>query len=155
MVMKKSQFILVIAILFTSCATTNKMANKAFYHALVGQNEMTVYSRLGAPTNIVTSGDGGRILIYEFYTKGMFVVPEVGEPTGNSLGFTDKKTGAIYDIKTYSNNNSSSNISYLTDVNSLVVFIDQQGNCVRFEQDLPREKLEFYYNRLKGYIPQK
>jgi hypothetical protein len=152
--MKKIPFLLMISTLFTFCATSYKMADKAFYHALVGQNVMTVYSRIGAPTNIGTSWDGGKIFIYEFYTKGMFVVPEVGEPTGNSLSFTDKKTGAFYNIQTYYNN-SSRNISYETDVNSLVVFFDKQGNCVRFEQDLPREKLEFYYDRLKGYIPKK
>jgi len=153
--MKKLPFLLVITILFTFCASSNKMANKAFYHALVGQDEMTVYSRLGAPTNIVTSWDGGKILIYEFYTKGMFVAPELGEPSRNSWEFTNKKTGAVYDIKTYSIKNSSGNTSYQIDVNSLIVFLDKQGKCLRFEQDLPREKLEFYFERLKGYIPKK
>lgn len=64
--MKKVTSLLVIAILLTFCATPNKMANKAFYHALVGQDETTVCTRLGPPTSIVASSDGGKILIYEF-----------------------------------------------------------------------------------------
>lgn len=150
--MKKMLFLLVITILLTFCATSNKMANKAFYHALIGQDETTVCSRLGAPTDIVTSSGGGKILIYEFYTKGMFDMPEKG---GAVKGFklSNNKTGAVYNVEIHPYDKRYT--SYQIDVTSLTVFFDQQGKCIHFEQDLPRERLEFYYERLKAYIPEK
>lgn len=148
--MKKIPFLLVIILLLTFCATSNKMANQAFYHALIGQDETTVCSRLGAPTDIVNSSDGEKILIYQFYTKGMFDMPE---KDGAFKGFAiyNKQTGAAYTAHPYNKRYTS----YQLDVNSIVVFFDRQGKCIRFEQDLPRERLEYYYERLKVYIPEK
>jgi hypothetical protein len=129
------------------------MANKAFYHALLGQNEMAIISRLGAPTNIVASLNGGKIFIYEYYTKGMFEMKGGGESI-DGLEIFNNKTGAVYDIRLYPENSNSRNLSYQKNVNSLFVFLDPNGKCYRFEQDLPKEKLEFYYERLKTYIPE-
>lgn len=155
MVMKKSLTLLMISVLFSFCSATNKMANKAFYHALVGQNEMTVCSRLGVPTTIIPILDGGKILIYEFYEKGMFLISNSSNLADSpiSLFSVNKKTGAIYDIKVDPEAVKSQYTSYQGNVNNLMVFLDREGKCVRFEQYLPREKLEFYYQKLKDYIP--
>lgn len=51
------------------------MANEALHYALVGQNEKTIYKRLGVPPKNAQTTDGGKVLIYEFYSKGMYVTP--------------------------------------------------------------------------------
>lgn len=148
--MGKLLFLLAANFLFTFCVTMNKMADNAFYHALIGQNETTVRSRIGAPTDIVNSPDGGIILMYKFYSKGMFTMPEKSE-SGRDISIFNKKTGEYQNavIRSY----DAKYTSYQTDVNSLNVSFDKQGICVQFEQDLPKEKLAYYYEHLKGYIP--
>lgn len=94
--MKNLLLLLVMTIFFTSCATTNKMIDEEFRNALVGQNEMNIYARLGPPTKTITGSDGGKIMIYEFYSKGMFLTPYKSKITyntkndlpGNRKGFT-------------------------------------------------------------------
>lgn len=93
--MKNLLLLLVMTILFASCATT-KMTDKEFRNALVGQNEMNIYSRLGPPTKTITTSDGGKIMVYEFYSKGMFLTPNKSKVTysakkdlsGNREGLT-------------------------------------------------------------------
>ena len=82
--MKNLLLLLVMSILFTSCATTNKMTDKEFRHALVGQNEMNIYSKFGPPTRTITASDGGKIMIYEFYSKGMYLTPYKSKITYNA-----------------------------------------------------------------------
>ncbi|HKJ42216.1 MAG TPA: hypothetical protein VKA27_08975 [Sunxiuqinia sp.] len=43
--MKNGLLLLVLAIVFGSCSTTIRMVNEAFNHALVGQDELTIYAR--------------------------------------------------------------------------------------------------------------
>lgn len=141
-----------MTILFTSCASTNKMTDREFRHALVGQNEMNIFSKFGPPTRIITASNGGKIMIYEFYNKGMFLTPYKSKVTynankdilGNRKGFT-LRSG----VNTVTNDPKYT--IYQKNVSYLKVFLDKQGNCVRFEQDLPQEQLEIYHERFKHF----
>lgn len=52
------------------------MGKDAIHNATVGQNDETIYSRLGAPTKTISSDDGGKILVYEFYSQSMYLTPD-------------------------------------------------------------------------------
>ena len=79
--MKTIFLIWVVSWLLISCSSTNKMARESLHHPLVGQNESTIYSRLGPPTKTLTSSDGGKVLIYEHNSKGMFLTPNKSKIT--------------------------------------------------------------------------
>jgi len=40
---------------------------------------------------------------------------------------------------------------YQQNVSYLKVFMDKEGNCVRFEQNLPQEQLDIYHERFKHF----
>jgi hypothetical protein len=42
---------------------------------------------------------------------------------------------------------------YQKNISYLKVFLDKQGNCIRFEQDLPQEQLDIYHKRFKHFLP--
>jgi len=151
--MKNLLLLLVMTILFASCATSNKMTDKEFHHALVGQNEMNIYSRLGPPTRTITTSDGEKIMIYEFYSKGMFLTPNKSKFTYNAkkdLGGNRK--GLTFNSGANTVTNKPQYTIYQKNVSYLKVFLDKQGNCVRFEQDLPQEQLDIYHERFKHFL---
>lgn len=143
-----------MTILFTSCATTDKMTDKEFRQALVGQNEMNIYSRFGPPTRTISASDGGKIMIYEFYSKSMFLTPNKSKVTykankdlfGNSQGFT---LNSVVNTVT----NDPQYTIYQKNVSYLKVFLDKQGNCIKYEQNLPQEQLDIYHERFKYFLP--
>jgi hypothetical protein len=152
--MKNLLLLLALALLLTSCATTNKMTDKEFNHALVGQNETNIYSRLGPPTKTVTSSDGEKIMIYEFYSKGMFLTPYKSKITYNAKkDWTGNRKGFSFSSGVNTVTNDPRYTIYQKNVSYLKVFLDKQGNCVRFEQDLPPEQLDIYHERFKYFLP--
>ena len=154
--MAKLRYLIGIFVLLCSCSANKRLAEKAFYHALVGQNEMTIYSRLGAPTNVIATTDGGKLLKYEFYGKGLLIPLSHSGVAEESYTATikNKKTGAVYNIVTNPETAVSEYSNYQTDIASLNVFIDKHGKCVNYEQNLPKEQLEYYYDQLRKYIPE-
>lgn len=152
LLMKNILLLLVVSILFTSCVTTNKITNKEFRHALVGQNEMNIYSKLGPPTRTNTDSDGGKIMIYEFYSKGMYLTPYKSKITYNAnKDLLGNRKGLTFNSGVNTVTNDPQYTIYQKNVSYLKVFLDNQGNCVRFEQDLPREQLEIYHERFKHF----
>jgi len=141
--------LLAVSILLTSCATTNKMTDKEFRNALVGQNEMNIYSRLGPPVRTITSSDGGKIMIYEFYTKGMYLTPNKSKVTYKvNKDLFGNRQGLTFNSGVNTVTNAPQYTIYQNNVSYLMVFLDKQGNCVRFEQDLPQEQLDIFHERL-------
>lgn len=153
--MIKLLLVIVLALSFSACTTPNKLANEAIYHAIVGENEKTVISRLGMPTNIIQQADGGKIMVYEHYTKGMFTTPYKSVITYNSSSksLTGKSAGLAINSGVNTATNDPSYTIHETNVVSLKVFFDKQGKCIRFEQDLPKEQLGIYQQRFEKYIP--
>jgi hypothetical protein len=141
-----------MTILFTSCATTNKMTDKEFRNALVGQNEMNIYSKFGPPTRTITGSDGGKIMIYEFYSKGMYLTPNKSKVAYKAnKDFFGNKSGLTFNSGVNTVTNDPKYTIYQKNVSYLKVFLDKQGNCFRFEQDLPQEQLDIYHERFKHF----
>jgi hypothetical protein len=145
--------LLVMTILFTSCATT-KMTDKEFRNALVGQNEMNIYSRLGPPTKTITTSDGEKIMVYEFYSKGMFLTPNKSKVTYSAKkDLSGNREGLTFNSGVNTVTNDPQYTIYQKNVSYLKVYLDKRGNCVRFEQDLPQEQLDIYHERFKYFLP--
>ena len=152
---KSISALVVICILFSLCNTPKKLANKAFHNALIGQNEMTIYSRIGMPTSTAKTFNGGKILMYEFFSMERFPTVNNFKPEDYDRGISfTSKSGAFYEIPFKPEFKNRKNMTYQEKVTSLMVFLDRHGKCIRFEHNLPKERLEFYYERLKAYIPE-
>ena len=95
MVMENSIFVLVLTILFSFCASINKLTNKAIHYAIAGQNEMIVSNGLGLPARTNPTPDGGKKLIYQYFTKGMFSTPCKSRVTYRTNKTPDKREGII------------------------------------------------------------
>jgi hypothetical protein len=145
-----------MTVLFTSCATSNKMADEAFRNALVGQNEMSIYSRLGPPKRTITASDGGKIVIYEFYSKDMFLTPYKSKVTYSAnKDLLGNRKGLTFTSGVNTVTNDPKYTIYQKNVSYLKVFLDKQGNCTGFEQNLPQEQLDIYHERFKHFLPKK
>jgi len=153
--MARTRYFFLLFIFFSSCATTNKMAQKAFQYALFGQTELTIYSRIGTPTRIFDASDGSKVLIYEFYSWDNVPSFDNLEPENYSSDITsfESKSGAIYDIRYYSDFQKRANNTYQEHVTFLEVFLDDLGYCVGFDYDLSKERLEYFRDHLKAYVP--
>ncbi len=153
--LKNSLFLILLTILFGACASLNKMTNEALYHAIAGQNEMTVRSRLGTPARTVQVPDGGKKLVYEFYSKG-------APASLNKSKLTFSYSGDMADQDPhlkwqYSNVNTKTNAPEYTiydeDTSVLEVFLNDEGQCVKFQQNMTKVQLEQFYKSFKKYIP--
>lgn len=130
------------------------MAIEAFQYALVGQDEMTISSRLGAPIRTIPDSDGGKVMIYEFYSKGMFLTPYKSKVTYNAArNIVGNREGLTFTSGVNKAANDPQYTIYQKEVSYLKVFLNKQGNCVRFEENLTRDQLETYYGQFKRYVP--
>jgi hypothetical protein len=130
------------------------MTDKEFRNALVGQNEMNIYSRLGPPTKTITTSDGEKIMVYEFYSKGMFLTPNKSKVTYSAKkDLSGNREGLTFNSGVNTVTNDPQYTIYQKNVSYLKVYLDKRGNCVRFEQDLPQEQLDIYHERFKYFLP--
>lgn len=139
-----------------SCSTTNKMARESLHYALIGQNEYTICSRLGPPAKTLSDPGGGKVMIYEHYSKGMFLTPDKSKVTYSArTDMSGNREGFTYHSGANTVTNKPEYTIHQREVSVLKVFLDKDGSCVRYEQDLPREVLETYHERFKHFIPGK
>ena len=154
--MKNLLFLLVLNLLLSSCVITDKMTNEAIHYAIVGQNEMTLYKRLGVPARIILAPDGGKIWMYEYCSKDMYTPPYKSNLTSTHAEALNSRNSAPgITIRTGVNieTNAPKYTIHSTIVTYLKVYLDKAGKCVGFEQSLPQEQLEIYHERFKHYIP--
>ena len=150
--MNKLLFLLVLTLLFSSCSTTEKLSNEAIHNAIIGQNEQVVCSRLGVPARTVPAPNGGKIMIYEYYSKGMFLTPYKSSVTYNAnRNIVGEREGWTYTYNVNTAANDPKYTVYPTEVSYLKVYLDKQGNAVRIEHTLPQEQLEIYHERFKHF----
>ena len=151
--MKNLIFLLVLTILLNSCASTNKMANESIHNAIVGQNEMIVFERLGVPTRVEHARDGGKVMIYESYSKGMYLTPYKSKVTYNAnKDIVGNREGFTFTSGVNTVTNDPKYTIYEKNISYLKVFLDKQGICVRFEQNMSKEQLEIYHERFKHFL---
>jgi hypothetical protein len=144
----------IVFLLITSCTTTNKLANESLHHTLIGQNESTIHSRLGPPTKTIADCEGGKIIIYEHYSKGMYLTPNKSKITYSARkDLSGNREGLTFHSGVNTVTNDPEYTIYQKEVSSLKVFLDKNGSCIRFEQNLPREVLEIYHERFKYLFP--
>jgi hypothetical protein len=128
------------------------MTDKEFRQALVGQNEINIYSKFGPPTRTITASDGGKIMIYEFYSKGMYLTPYKSKVTYSAKkDLIGNRKGLTFNSGVNTVTNDPQYTIYQKNVSYLKVFLDKGGNCIRFEQDLPQEQLDIYHERFKHF----
>jgi hypothetical protein len=150
--MKNLRFLVVLTILLNSCASTNKMENESIHNAIIGQNETIVCNRLGMPTRVEHARDGGKVMTYEYYSKGMYLTPNKSAITYNiTKNFGGDRQGWTYTSNVNTATNDPKFTIYPTNVSYLKVYIDKQGNAIRLEQSMPQEQLEIYHERFKHF----
>ena len=151
--MKSFLFLVVLTLLLNSCATTTKSTSKAFNNDIIGQNEMVVLKTLGVPTKVEHLRDGGKIMIYESTSKGMFLTP-YNKPA-ITYNFNKNLVGETQGLTYTSNVNTAVNdpkyTIYPTNTSYFKVYINEHGSAVRIEQNMSQEQLEIYHERFKHF----
>lgn len=148
----KNSLLLILLLIFTTCSTTNNLYDEVFDNALIGQSEMKIYSRLGKPGRIESTKGGGKVLVYEFDSKGMYLTPYRSaikyDPSPNAVG---ERQGWSYTFGEYTAANDPKYTVYQTKVSYFKVYLNKEGTCIRYEQDMPREQLDIYHERFKHF----
>ncbi|MDX8338811.1 hypothetical protein SLH46_06440 [Draconibacterium sp. IB214405] len=151
--MKSILYIVVITVVF-SCSTSGKLTEEAFKYALIGQTEMDNYARLGQPNHTLDWSKGGKVFVYEFYSKGMYETPNTSKITYNpTIDMSGNREGLTFRSINTTTNDPAYKV-YGTNISSLKVFFDNTGKSIRFEQKLSREQQEMFYEKFKRYLPQ-
>jgi len=151
--MKKIIFLMVLIILINSCATTNKTTNESIQNEIIGQNEMGVFKKLGVPARVELTSDGGKVMIYEFPSKGMYLTPNKKPSITYNVNrdITGQMQGLTYTSNVNTVTNDPKYTIYSKNVSYLKVYLDKHGNAIRIEQNLPQEQLDIYHERFKHF----
>ena len=153
--MKNVPILFVLTFLIFGCSSSSKLANNSIYYALVGQNEKTIYKRLGVPSQTELNPNGGKTLTYEYLSKGMFETPYKSNITYNSKVSPDgNRQGWTYTSNVNTAANEAKYTNHKTDVSWLKVFLDKDGNCSKVNHNLSKEQLEMFYAQFKTYLPE-
>ena len=135
-------------------ATTSKSTIQAIQDDVIGQNEMIVLKRLGMPTRVEHFRDGGKVMIYEFYSKGMYLTPNKSSITYRAKrNEVDERQGLTYTSNVNTATNDPKFTIYPTYMSYFKVYINKLGNAVKIEQNLSHEQLEVYHERFKHFRP--
>lgn len=144
--MKQIITVLIFFSFFAACSTSEKFASREVYNDLVGQNEITVLKTIGSPTQVVHTREGGKVMVYEYTEKGMFLTP-------NQSNF--KYNANTKSITYTSNVNKVTNDPQYTihqkNVSVFKAYIDKNGKCYRVDGSLPQEYMETHYERFKHF----
>ncbi|WP_167608848.1 hypothetical protein [Maribellus sediminis] len=143
---------LLLLFLLVCCSTTNNLYDETFDNALIGQSEMKIYSRMGQPSRTEPVKGGGKILVYEFDSKGMFLTPYRSaikyDPSMNAVG---EPQGWTFTFGEHLAANDPQYTIYDTKVSYFKVYLNKEGICTRYEQNMPREQLDIYHERFKYF----
>jgi|GEM_PF-951965 len=154
LIMKKYAFSIFSAIFFTFCSTTDSLYDEQFRNALIGQDQMTIYTRMGTPTRIEHKPGGGKILVYESFSKskGMFLTPNRSALKYNSnTNAVGEREGWTYTFGEHTAANDPQYTIYDQKVSALKIYINKNGKCTRYEQNLPQAELDIYHERFKHF----
>jgi len=93
-------------------------------------------------------------MIYEHYTIGMFLTPNKSKITySDRRDISGNREGLTFHSGVNTVTNDPAYTIYQKEVSCLKIFLDKTGNCVRYEENLPREVLETYHERFKHFPP--
>jgi len=155
--MKKIIQLTICALLLGACSSLNKMTNEAFYHAVVGQTEKVVYARVGSPSKTYVTEDGGKVLVYEVPEKSFAGYSKNIQPA-LTRDFDDHGK-PDYDVDIWQLTSAASDANkyaeYNMNITGMKIYFNKRGICTRVDQSLPKPQAEYYYHRLKKYVPEK
>lgn len=154
--MKKLSLLPLILLFICACSGLKKMTNEAFYYGVVGQKEQNVYTRVGFPSSTYFADDGRKVLVYE--------IPEI-EFKGYSkniepgiIPFIDYRGKRDYDVDivrmTDAGSDARTFANYDSRMTDLKIYIDENGICNQVDHNLSKAQLNYFYDRLKRYIPE-
>lgn len=150
--MKSPLYLILLSIITLSCSHARNVYDVSLNQALIGKDQISIYNELGAPKKIEFTADGGKIMIYESTSKGMFLTPyrsplkydaepnPTGEPGGWHLTFGEHLAA-----------NDPKYTIYPTEVSYLKIYIDKHGKCVKYDQNMTQEQLDIYHERFKYF----
>lgn len=85
----------------------------------------------------------------------MFLTPNKSKVTYNpKMDMTGHRQGLTFNSGVNTVANDPQYTIYQKDKTYLKVFLNKQGNCERFEENLTEDQTEKFYNQFKRYIPQ-
>ncbi len=152
--MKNTFLLIVLSVCIVACTSTTRLTNKAISYALVTQKENVAQALLGPPARTVPLPDGGKVLVYEYYSyefvgrrdprSKSYRVDEFGDSHGFEID--DVFNTLAYD---------SRDATYDRNSNYLEVYLDSDGYCVDFSHNLNKEQLQLLYDQFKRYAPEK
>jgi hypothetical protein len=149
----KTYILLSVCWLLLCSCSSSKRTNSVFNDAIIGENEMVVLKRLGVPTRVEHISNGGKVMIYESTSKGMFLTP-YNKPA-ISYNFNKNMVGERQGITYTSNTNTAVNdpkyTVYPNSTSYFKVYINKHGDAVRIEQNMSQEQLEIYHERFKHF----
>lgn len=144
-----------VFVLLFSCSPTNKIARGSFQQALIGQNEMKIFSMLGPPKSILPASGGGKVMVYEHYTKGMFLTPNKSKVTySHRRDISGNREGLTFHGGLNTVTNDPAYTIYQKEVSCLKIYLDKNGICVSYEENLPHAVPEIYHERFKHFTPE-
>ena len=152
--MKHLVFSIIMAVFLTFCSTTDRIYDEQFRNALIGQDEMTIYTRMGTPTRIEHKSGGGKILVYESFSKskGMFLTPNRSAVKYSSnTNLAGEREGWTLTFGEHTAANDPQFTIYQEKVSALKIYINKNGKCTRYEQNLPQAELDVYHERFKHF----
>lgn len=148
--MKPIALLFILSFCFVACSSTIRMANKAIKSGIVGQDEITVQARLGIPVEEIIFSDGGKVFVYEYYSR-VRVLPGDIESSNflldeNSKG-TELASYLITSVLTYHPNSAD----YEIQTNYMDVYLDAEGYCIGFDHNLTKEQLQILRFQFEQY----
>lgn len=130
--MKNPLYLILLLFIIISCSHTRNVYDVSLNNALIGKDQISIYNELGAPKRIEFTPDGGKIMVYETTSKGMFLTPfksalkydaeptPGGEPRGWYLSLGEHLAA-----------NDPKYTVYPTEVSYLKIYIDKRGKCIK------------------------
>ena len=151
----------IICLLMSNCATTNRTVNRSINNAIIGENEIVVYQRLGIPYQTIVREDGSKVWIYKSRDGQLF-----SSPNDSWHASTHAEQLAVRKKRTFNTKQENitirtpdktaayelNNDKAYTSINPFLrIYFNRHGKCVKFNQDMSVEQRKLYNERLKQY----
>lgn len=154
-----------VSVFMHCCISSKRTVTKTLNAAIIGQNELVVFDRLGVPAKTTIYNNGNKVWIYQSGGLQFFSGPNTSwhssthsEQLGVRKARTFKSTFSDLTIRTPDKTASytlNDDKAYTLNNPFLKVYFNRQGKCIHFEQNMTQEQQEVYHNRLKQYLAEK
>ena len=155
--MKKLLTWCILFILMFACTTSKRALNKAIGDAILDQNEIVVFQRLGIPYQTILREDGRKVWIYRKQEHLL------SSPNNSWHASTHAEQLAVRKNRTFKSSKEdiiirtpdktaaielNNDKTYTSSNPFLRIYFDRHGKCVSFEQNMTPEQMKIYHERL-------